>query len=95
MKCIIELHNQILHTTKSNYCIGVDSIKIMLFVLFKINQKHQVKKTISTFKEHIKEGSVLIHDCEHSHKALVAKLTLKTVEHKAQEILKLKIKIIP
>ena len=48
--------------------------------------KPSQKRSFEAFKDHIKPGSILIHDKEKTHKKLVDKLNLKSISYSSAEL---------
>lgn len=58
--------------SRNKYCIGVGcDNNHNYYAKVEGKAKTSVSKTYNTFKDHIKEGSTINHDSEHSHKKLV------------------------
>ena len=60
-----------------------------IVILCENTSKPSLKSTYTTMKNHIKPGSTLIHDSEHSHSILVSELNLKSVIYSTKETKKL------
>jgi hypothetical protein len=74
-------HNQI--------CIGVATDKQYSVLLVEGTGKPSQKRTLETFRTHIKLGSTLIHDEESAHIKLVKELNLKSVVYNSKDLKKL------
>lgn len=70
-------------------CIGVACDNEHVFCVLEGKGKPSQGKTWSAFKDHIENGSVLIHDKENAHKTLVSGLGLTSMSYDAREIKKL------
>ncbi len=64
--------------SQNKYCIGIGCDKNNVYLKIEGKAKTSELKTINTFENHIAGDSVLIHDYEKAHKALVSKLGLKS-----------------
>jgi hypothetical protein len=64
--------------SKNQICIGVATDKERTLFLVEGTGKPSQKKTFETFRNHIKPGSILIHDEERAHAKLVRELSLES-----------------
>ena len=62
--------------SNNQYCIGIGYDGDNIIAIVEGLGKTSIDKTISTFKNHIEEGSTIIHDDEKSHRKLVKELKL-------------------
>ncbi|WZL79032.1 transposase [Eubacteriales bacterium mix99] len=67
-------------------CIGVATDKKNSVVLLEGTGKPSQKRTFEAFGEHIRQGSLLIHDGDTSHSRLIKKLSLKSVVHPSKSL---------
>jgi len=72
--------------SRNQICIGVATDKKHTLFLVEGTGKPSQKKTFDAFRGHIKSGSTLIHDGEHSHTKLVRELSLKSVVYDSKEL---------
>lgn len=75
--------------SRNQICIGVATDKKHTICIFEGYGKPNQKCSYETFKDHIIQGSTLIHDKENTHKKLVEKLSLKSVCYSSKELRKL------
>ena len=72
--------------SRNKYCVGLGCDNNGSFIAFVEGKaKTSVRKTLDTYQAHIKEGSTLNHDSEHSHEALVDLLGLKSNVYPTKE----------
>lgn len=76
--------------SKNQICIGVATNKDQTICLVEGYGKPSQKKSYSTFINHIKPGSILIHDQESTHKKLVKDLNLDSIEYPSKSLKGLK-----
>ena len=62
--------------SNNQYCIGIGYDGDNIIAIVEGLGKTSIDKTTATFKNHIKEGSIIIHDDEKSHRKLVTELKL-------------------
>ena len=62
--------------SNNQYCIGIGYDGDNIIAIVEGLGKTSIDKTIGTFKNHIEEGSTIIHDDEKSHRKLVKELKL-------------------
>ena len=62
--------------SNNQYCIGIGYDGDNIIAIVEGLGKTSIDKTTATFKNHIKEGSIIIHDDEKSHRKLVKDLKL-------------------
>ena len=62
--------------SNNQYCIGIGYDGDNIIAIVEGLGKTSIDKTINTFKNHIEEGSTIIHDDEKSHRKLVKELKL-------------------
>ena len=72
--------------SRNQICIGVATDKQHTIFLVEGTGKPSQKKTLEAFRNHIKPGSVLIHDRETSHAKLVRELSLESVAYASTEL---------
>ena len=70
-------------------CIGVACDSRHVYCVMEGYGKPSQKKTYDAFKDHIREGSHLIHDSDNSHKKLMNKLHLSETAYDSKELKKL------
>lgn len=70
--------------SQNQICIGVATDKRNTLFIVEGNGKPSQKKTYESFKNHIEQGSVIIHDNESAHKKLVKALSLKSVTYNSK-----------
>jgi hypothetical protein len=75
--------------SRNQICIGVATDKLNTVFFVEGTGKPAQKKTLELFRNHIKEGSTLIHDKESAHNKLVKELSLKSVSYDSKELKKL------
>jgi len=75
--------------SQNQICIGVATDKQHTLFFVEGNGKPSQKKTFETFKNHIKPGSILIHDNENAHAKLVKELGLKSIVHNSKDMKRL------
>jgi len=72
--------------SKNQICIGVATDKQHTLFFEEGKGKPSQKKTFEVFKNHIKPGSILIHDKESAHRKLVKELELKSIVHPSKDL---------
>lgn len=75
--------------SRNQICIGIACDKKHVVCYFIGHGKPTKQSMVSTFSSHIKPGSHLVHDMEHSHNALVKKLELESTSYGSRELKKL------
>ena len=72
--------------SRNKMCIGVAVDKSHVYCRYEGNGKPDAERTRSTYQEHIKKRSHLIHDDENSHGLLVSTLNLKETVYASSEL---------
>jgi hypothetical protein len=72
--------------SKNQICIGVATDKERTLFLVEGSGKPSQKKTLETFRNHIKPGSILIHDGEYAHAKLVKELSLDSRAYSSKDL---------
>ncbi len=72
--------------SRNQICIGVATDKKHTICFVEGYGKPSQKRSYDTFKDHIANGSTLIHDKEKTHKKLVEKLNLKSVSYSSADL---------
>jgi transposase-like protein len=72
--------------SRNQICIGVATDKQHTLLLVEGAGKPSQKKTFETFRNHIKPGSILIHDNEAAHAKLVRELSLKSISYSSEDL---------
>jgi len=72
--------------SQNQICIGVATDKKHTLFLVEGFGKPSQKKTFEAFRHHIKQGSVLIHDKDNSHKKLAKELSLESISYDAKSL---------
>jgi len=72
--------------SKNQIRIGVATDKQNALFFVEGEGKPSQKKTLETFKNHIKPGSTLVHDKEIAHSKLVKELELKSIEYSSKDL---------
>ena len=72
--------------SNNKYCIAIGCDKNQLYCVLQGKGKPSINKTRKSFITHIKEGSTLIHDDEHSHSVLISELNLNSVSYSTKEL---------
>lgn len=67
-------------------CIGVATDKTNSICMYEGLGRPTKQRSFDTFKDHIKPGSVLIHDMEQTHQILVDSLNLKSTAYKSVDL---------
>ncbi len=75
--------------SKNKICIGVATDKKNTVIIAEGYGKPSQKMSLNSFKNHIKSGSVLVHDKEKTHRKLVEALSLTSEEYHSSELNKL------
>lgn len=75
--------------SRNQICIGVATDKKQTVCLVEGYGKPNQRNSFQAFKNHIKPGSVLIHDKESVHRKLVEKLSLKSQAYASKDLKKL------
>ena len=75
--------------SQNQICIGVATDKRNTLFLVEGTGKPSQKKTFEAFRNHIKQGSTLIHDEEAAHAKLVRELSLKSISYASKDLKKL------
>ncbi len=75
--------------SKNKICIGVATDKKNTVIIAEGFGKPSQKMSLNSFKNHIKSGSVLVHDKEKTHRKLVEELSLISEEYHSSELNKL------
>lgn len=70
-------------------CVGVATDKQHTIFFVEGMGKPSQRKTLETFRSHIKPGSMIVHDKESAHRKLVRELSLKSVAYDSKELKKL------
>ena len=70
--------------SRNRICIGIGTDGKRTIAFTEGYGKVSGKRTLSTFKDHIREGSKLIHDEERGHRLLVDELGLQSETYKAR-----------
>jgi transposase-like protein len=81
--------------SRNQFCIGIGCDENYTYAMIEGMGKTSRIKTITTFKNHIKPKSILIHDKEKSHNDLVDLLELESITYDSNEIKKLEDKANP
>jgi transposase-like protein len=69
--------NKLRGISKDKICVAVATDGFRTIILSENVSKPSSKSTLDTLRNHLKPGSKLIHDDEHSHQALIKELNLK------------------
>jgi hypothetical protein len=77
--------NKLRGLSQNQICIGVATDKKQTLFLVEGNGKPSQKKTFETFHNHIKPGSILIHDEEFAHAKLVRELSLESRAYSSKD----------
>jgi transposase-like protein len=72
--------------SQNQICIGVATDKQYTLFFVEGTGKPSQKKTFETFRNHIKPGSILIHDEEVAHAKLVSELSLKSISYSSKDL---------
>ena len=72
--------------SRNQICIGVATDRKHTVCIMEGYGKPSQKRSFEAFKDHIKPGSILIHDKEKTHKKLVDKLNLKSISYSSAEL---------
>lgn len=72
--------------SKNQICIGVATDKQHTVLFAEGTGSPSQKKTVETFRNHIKQGSTLIHDGEFAHKKLVKELNLESTVYASKDL---------
>ncbi len=72
--------------SRNKMCIGTAADRTHIYCLYEGNGKPDSHRTLSTFKDHIKRKSHLIHDDENSHTELVKELKLTETVYSTDEL---------
>jgi hypothetical protein len=72
--------------SRNQICIGVATDKIHTVFLVEGQGKPSQKKTMDTFRSHIRSGSTLIHDKESAHEKLVKMLSLESIAYTSSDM---------
>ena len=72
--------------SKNQICIGVATDKQYTVFLVEGTGQPTQKKTLETFRDHIKPGSILIHDEETTHAKLVKELSLESRAYSSKDL---------
>ena len=78
--------NKLRGLSQNQICIGVGTDKKQTLFLVEGNGKPSQKKTFETFHNHIKPGSILIHDEEFAHAKLVRELSLESRAYSSKDL---------
>lgn len=78
--------NKLRGLSQNQICIGVATDKQYSVFLVEGAGKPTQKRTLETFRSHIKPGSTLIHDEESAHIKLVQELNLKSVVYSSKDL---------
>jgi transposase-like protein len=72
--------------SRNQICIGVATDKQNSLFLVEGTGKPSQAKTFEAFRNHIKPGSILIHDNESAHGKLIQKLSLNSVSYPSKDL---------
>jgi hypothetical protein len=72
--------------SRNQICIGVATDKRHTIFLVEGTGKPSQKRTLETFRNHIKPGSMLIHDREFTHAKLIQELALESVAYASKDL---------
>lgn len=72
--------------SKNKICIGAATDKQYTIFIVEGTGKPSQKKTAEAFRNHIKQGSTLIHDKESAHKKLVRELSLQSKAYASKDL---------
>jgi transposase-like protein len=72
--------------SQNQICIGVATDKRYSILLVEGTRKPTQRRTLETFRKHIKPGSTLIHDEEVAHKKLIQELNLKSATFASNDL---------
>ena len=72
--------------SQNQICIGVATDKKHSLIIVEGTGKPSQKKTFEAFRNHIKQGSTLIHDKESAHAKLVKEFSLKSESYSSKEL---------
>lgn len=61
-------------------------IKSIRFALWRATESPHRKRSYEAFKDHIKLGTILIHDKENTHRKLVEKLSLNRICYASKDL---------
>lgn len=75
--------------SRNQLCIGVACTESQILCLFEGNGQPSKKKTYAAFKDHIAQGSTLVHDKDVAHSLLVERLGLTSEAYDSKELKKL------
>ena len=75
--------------SENQICIGVACDRRNVYCVLEGLGKPDKEKTLSSFKDHIKQGSALVHDKDNSHSLLMKELNLKDEAYDSNELKKL------
>lgn len=78
--------NKLRGISQNQICIGVATDKSHTLFFIEGTGKPSQKKTFETFKNHIKPGSILVHDKESAHTKLVKELSLKSEAYSSEAL---------
>ena len=78
--------NKLRGLCSNQMCIGVACDKNRTLCIFEGYGKPSQKKTLELFKDHIVDGSTLIHDEDNAHKKLVKELHLNSIAYDSRKI---------
>ena len=78
--------NKLRGLSQNQICIGVATDKNHSLFLIEGTGKPSQKKTFEAFRNHIKPGSILIHDGESAHTKLINELSLKSKVYSSKEL---------
>lgn len=72
--------------SKNKMCIGVLCDARNILCIYEGEGKPTQKGTLEAFKDHIKPGSLLVHDEEQAHKRLIKELNLKSESYNSKDL---------
>jgi len=72
--------------SRNQLCVGIACDATHSLFIYEGKGKTSGKRTIEAFAKHIKPGSMLIHDCEASHRKIVEMLGLESKAYNSKDI---------